>query len=554
LGGSPHELINFGVVVTGMTANAPISSAFANPTGLLLNTQYWIGFMTDATIPFVKANDTDTLGVVSSNTFANGPPAIINNLATNAPSLQVYGNVTTSSVLESRSYVYTYVTEYDEESPPSPAAVLLGWSNATWTVSLFQPPPDQMGVTRNIKTTRIYRSVTAQTGATTYFFVAEVPVEQATYVDTISDDVLATKNQLSTQLFFPPPENLQGFSSMPNGIFVGFVGNELWFSEPYFPHAWPPSYVITTEHPIVGVGVTGGSVVAATAGKPYVATGVNPANMSLIKTDYVEPCTSRGSVLGDSNGVYYTSPNGLILVTQYGQVQNLTESWITREKWQQLTPQKNLRACFLVSCYFAFGFVDDAGDTSEARRGFTIELNSADSQSFTIWPQPGGHRLGFQLLTQPDAYDIQNLVVDPWTGQAMLLQNNQQYYYNFADPEPVMVPYKWRSKMYQQKARNNFEVMRISFLIPPGTPDPPADRQVLPTDDAAWNTLGATQYGIVRVYADDQLVTAREIRNSSELLRILSGFKCNNWQWEFEGRVTIQNVKLGTSVKELAKL
>ena len=160
LNGSPHSLINVGQPVTGLTAGSPIASAFLNPTGLLMNVKYWIGFMTDTACPFQKANDTGFTGVTSLNTFSNGPPGVINNLATHFPELQVWGDLTTSSVIEARSYVYTYVSAYDEESAPSPATLGTGWANGTWTIHLFQPPPDQIGITRNLTLTRLYRSVT----------------------------------------------------------------------------------------------------------------------------------------------------------------------------------------------------------------------------------------------------------------------------------------------------------------------------------------------------------------------------------------------------------
>ena len=108
------------------------------------------------------------------------------------------------------------------------------------------------------------------------------------------------------------------------------------------------------------------------------------------------PCLSRGSILSSDFGVMYMSPNGLIQVTNTGTSTNTTEPWITRERWQQLTPQKYGRAIPLVGCYFCFG-TEFNGDNSVAQEGFTIQL-MMDSSSFTIWPQPGGHRVGFMLL------------------------------------------------------------------------------------------------------------------------------------------------------------
>ena len=553
LNGTPHELINVGVVTTGVTTGVQAASAFQNPTGLLMNVQYWIGIMMDSAIAIQFADDTGAKGVVGLNTFGNGPPSIINSLSTGYPDLQVWGNATSQSVQEARSYVYTYLTEYDEESPPSPPTVLTGWSNGTWTISLFQPPPDQIGVTRNIKKIRLYRSITAQAGATTYFHVADMDVTTATYLDTIGDDVIVTNFQLQSQLWTPPPENLQGIISMPNGMAVGWRDNEIWFCEPYRPHAWPASYVLTTEYPIVGLGVTGYSVVACTSGAPYVATGTAPGSMSATKVQQSEPCHSRGSIIGTNDGVYYTSPNGLILVTQYGSVQNTSELWITREKWQKLTPLKNIRAVFLVSSYYAMGTIR-SGDNSVAQQGFTIELNAADAQSFTIWPQPGGHRLGFQMLNGPNGIDVDNVRIDPWSSVCIVIQGGAVYYFDFTDQAPVMQTYKWRSKLFQQKSKKNFEAMRIWFTIPPGTPALNATRMENDTSDPIWNSLPADRYGIVRVYtANNQLITTREIRVPQEILRVASGFKHETWQWEIEARVPISNIQIGTSVKALAK-
>jgi hypothetical protein len=556
LNGTPHTLLNTGTITTGVTAGTPAASAFVNPTGLLMNVQYWLGIMMDTAIAIQSADDTSSTGVVSLNTFSNGPPPIINSLSTGYGALQVWGDLTSSSVQEARSYVYTYVTAYGEESPPSPATLLTGWSNGTWTISFFTPPPDQLGITRNITSIRLYRTVTATGGSTTYFQVTpaggDLPVTQATYSDIILDSVIVANAQLASQLWSPPPEDLQGIMAMPNGMAVGFRANEIWFCEPYRPHAWPSSYTLTTEYAIVGLGVAGNSVVACTGGAPYVATGTSPGSMSGMKIQTSEPCISRGSIIGNNDGVYYASPNGLILVTQYGAVTNTSELWITREKWQQLTPQKNLRSVFFVSSYFALGTVRN-GDNSVAQQGFTIELNAADAQSFSIWPQPGGHRLGFNQLTAPNGFDVTNVRLDPWSSVCLVMQNHAVYYYDFTDPAPVMQTYKWRSKLFQQKSKKNFAAMRIWFSVPPGTPAQNTTRNEAPFTDASWSALQAGQYGIVRVFAGGNLVTVREIRRTQELLRIVSGFKHETWQFEFEARVPIANIQVGTSVKALAK-
>lgn len=554
--GAPGTLINASVIVTGAAAGDDLTLAFQNPSGLLANVPYWIGYMSDTSVEVYRANDTGTSAVYANNTFSGGPPLFVNGPVTGQPELHLVGNGTSDALLEARSYVYTYLTEYGEESAPSPATVLTGWSNGTWTLGLFTPPPDQMGVTRNITETRIYRTITSLSGSTTYYFVAVQDVTLETYVDNASDDDIVANFLLQSQLWVPPPESLLGIVSLPNGVFAGWKDNEIWFSEPYRPHAWPPSYVLTTEYPIVGLGVAGSAVVACTSGAPYIAIGSSPGTMAATKVANSEPCHSRGSIVGNNDGVYYCSPNGLILVKQDGTVQNTSELWITREKWRDLTPQENLRAVFLASSYFAMGCVRN-GDNSVAQQGFTIELNAADAQSFTVWPQPGGHRIGFSKLNGPNGFDVDNVRIDQWSGTGLVMQEGAVYYFDFSDEASVMQTYVWKSKLFQQKSKKNFEAMRIWFSIPEGTPALNATRLEADTDDAVWDSLPADRYGFIRVYAGplaENLVTVREIRVPQEILRILAGFKYETWQFEIEARVPISNIQVGTSVKALANL
>lgn len=492
------------------------------------------------------------------------------------PDIQMWGDLTTSSVIEGRAYVYTWVTEYDEESAPSPATVVNGWSNGIWSVMTWSPTASDMGVDRNIDTIRLYRTVPSTTGSTVFYWVCDINIatntisNQANTVssiapgsvvisgpgtvnDTLGDDVVALNNQLESTTWFPPPESLEGLYSMPNGMMVGFRGNEIWFCEPYRPHAWPPGYVVTTEFPIVGLGVSGLSVVAATTGTPYVMIGTSPSAMSSLKLPNQEPCISRGSVMGTASGVYYASQKGLIQVNPSGAAVNTTELWITREKWAELTPLKNVRAVLQSSCYFAFGTVNGT-DNSVAQEGYTIELNIGDAQSFTIWPQPGGHRVGFGQLTAPNELDVVNIYNDPWTGITCLIQDGNVNYYDFTDAglaPPKIQPYTWKSKIYQQKAKDDFSAMRVFFTVPPGTPPQNETRNTAAFADASWNTLDLGQYGIIYVYADGNLITVREIVSNGELLRIASGQKFEQWQWEVQARVIISNIQVATTVKEL---
>ena len=407
--------------------------------------------------------------------FANGAPFNVPTVSasglTSNPS--IWATLQTSDVQEARAYVYTWVSAYQEESAPSPFAIGNGFTDATWQIQVSPPPVSDMGTTRNLAFTRIYRTVTGASGSTVFFWVADIPITQTGYLDTQTDAVIATHIQLPSTTYFPPPANLQGLMNLPNGMVVGFIGNQIWFCAPFLPHAWPPGNVFNTDYPIVGLGFTNGALVACTKATSFVLTGTNPNTMSITKCQPADPCLSRGSILSTDLGVFYMSPNGLIQVTNLSQSTNVTELWITREKWAALTPQSYGRAVPISGCYYCYGTTSGPlvlpTDVSQAQTGFALELNQ-DNTSFTIWPQPGGHRVGFTRLSAPNGFNVDNIEIDPWTGIAMVIQNGQVYYFDFTDPAPTMQPYSYTSKVYQQNTKKSYSAMRMFFTTPPNTP------------------------------------------------------------------------------------
>lgn len=440
-----------------------------------------------------------------------------------------------------RSYVYTYVTEYGEEGPPSDFTLQNGFTDDTWTIDVTAPAANDMGVDRNITAIRIYRTVTGATGSASFFLVAELDTLTLTYDDTLSDATVALNVELPSTTWEGPPSDLQGIVQAPNGMLVGFRTNEVWFCEPFRPHAWPSIYTISTEFPIVGLGVVGQSIVACTKGYPVILQGNNPNTVTDTAIRISEPCTCRGGILSSLDGVYYPSANGLIKVTPFGQVENVTLNWITREEWADLVPLRGGRAIRVGPAYVTFGsvFVDpdtDADNGTESLYGASIDLTTT---------APAAPRFG--ELSAPDDISIYNAWLDFWTATPLIIQDGKVWYYDFADTDPEYLPFLWRSKIFQDVSKRNYEAMRIWFDVPDSTPAQNGTRNTDPTQ-----TLADDQYGIVRVYADGVLRTTRELRTSGELLRIASGFKTEFWQWEFEGRVKIIGAQVAHTVKELS--
>jgi hypothetical protein len=326
-------------------------------------------------------------------------------------------------------------------------------------------------------------------------------------------------------------------------MIAGWRGSEIWFCEPFRPHAWPAAYAITAEYPIVGLGVINQTLVVLTAGYPMIATGINPSVMSLSKLGAFEPCASRGSIVSTPEGVYYASPNGLVMIAN-GVATIVTQGLIMKDEWNRLSNVSTMRGTRLAGAYFSFG---------TARPGFTqvdtwdqgfVQLADFTGAYNGIIVDPTNARVAFNVLTS--ATPMTNVFNDPWSGETVLIRDSKVYRLNIADETGPRQAYIWRSKIFQPNDKKNYQALRVYFDIPPWAPVLNPVRNTNPIQ-----TLQPDQYGLVRVYADGALVMTRELRVSSELMRIPSGFKADFWQIEFEAVVKIQSVQMATSDKAL---
>lgn len=447
-------------------------------------------------------------------------------------------------IQETRAYVYTWVSAYGEEGPPSPPTVYTGWSEDPWVIKLTSPD-GSVTTGRNITKARIYRTVTAAGGETTYFLVTELDLATTTFTDDITNDVVVDNAILESTFWAPPPDDLKGMISLPNGIVAGWTGNEVWFCEPYRPHAWPAPYSVSVEFPIVGLGVIGQTLIVCTSGSPYAISGVNPANMAVSRIAVYEPCLSRGSIVSTPTGVAYASPNGLAVAVP-GQVQVVTRNVISKDLW--LDPQDflnvpTLRASILNGAYYCWGsvavgcFEQTAFDNDSFLQGdFTGAYNGAIIDV-------GNPRVSWNNLRS--VAPMYNCYTDTWTGEVMTIRDGQVWWLDLGKTR-THGAYRYRTKIFEMPNKRNLEAMRIWFDTFPDTPE------LNPVRNTSQNqTLAPDQYGLVRVYAEGRLVLTREIRIDGEFMRLPSGFKAQFWQIEFEARVRITQIELATAAKEL---
>lgn len=252
--------------------------------------------------------------------------------------LEVQSSGTTVAVLnEATSYVFTYVDDFGQESAPSPAsATVLRPNGVTVTVSSPADLPSSFGSDYTILTKRIYRAATGN-GGTVFRFVAEIPLAQQDYDDTLTDAELG--EVLPSTLWSLPPADMEGILALPNGVMAGFSRNQLCLSAQNYPHAWPVEYRLNTDTDIVGIGNIDTTVVIGTESFVYVASGNDPAVYSMSKFEVPYACASKRSFAYLTGiGVVFAGPAGLMAVGGPGQVRNLTDTVFTIDQWKALNP------------------------------------------------------------------------------------------------------------------------------------------------------------------------------------------------------------------------
>lgn len=273
-----------------------------------------------------------------------------------------------ASQSEARTYVYTFVTAYGEEGPPSSAsAVVTVDPSSTTTISL---PSTSAGGSYNLGTKRIYRSSTVGTSAQ-FQFVAEVAVATTSYADSVLQAELG--EVLPSTDWVAPPSGMKGLKLLANGAAIGFKDNTAYLSEPNLPHAWPHQYPV--EETIVGIGVFRQSAVLLTNGRPYLLNGVDPSAMSAERMELPQACLSKRSIVDTGDGVIYASPDGLVAIGSGG-INVLTKNLFTREQWQAYNPASMVAAVYENRYHAAY-------QTTAGARGWLTFDFSGQGATFT---------------------------------------------------------------------------------------------------------------------------------------------------------------------------
>jgi hypothetical protein len=505
------------------------------------------GVITDDAIQFSNINV-----ITAGTTVISVTPTTV---TLSAPALHggvLTGDVITfNTVAETRAYLYTYVSSFNEEGAPSPATVLSGNPTGTWAITVYSPSNVQ-SANKSLAYVNIYRSVTDSSGSSTFFQVAEkLPITSPSapilFEDSLTDGQIANNLILATTVNTGPPIGLDNVVWMANGILAGSANErEIWFSTAFQPWAWPATFALTVDFPVVGMSAIGSMLNILTEGQPFIAAGTTPDTMTIGKITANEPCVSRGSIFPAGEGVYYASPNGLILLNTNGTI-NTTQFAMEREFWQSLSPEQWASGRLGLS-YTAF--IKGSMDTDDPN-GLVLDHLEKNVPCSLL-----------QVLIE-SGETLENLYWDMTSGQLFMIHGGiagagvrwwmpPATTTEYAPPYGQLYPWIWKSKKFRLPIPGQFKAFKINFSVPPEitiTPPTPASRN----NDQSQIFNPLTQYLIVRVYADGREVVVREVIQDNEILKIPDGFKATYWEWQFEGQVNMYLFKASSSVKELKK-
>ncbi len=392
-----------------------------------------------------------------------------------------------AQIPETRLYVYTYVTEYGEEGPPSPPSELIEvYPGASVTLEAMLGNPNSSQY--NITSKRIYRSSTG-TNLTTLQFVAEIDAAEPAYTDVLPGSELG--EVIQSTYYFQPPETCRGMRLMANGIMVMFDDKTIYPSDPYLPHAYDPNNLLTTENEIVGLGVFGQSLAVLTISYPYVLTGTHPNSLSLTRLPVPQACCSKQSIVSTGDGVLYASPDGLILISDTG-VRNLTEMILNRDQWQAYNPY-TMHAYVYNNYVFVF---HDTGCILFNFSGAAAVMAEIDETAVA----------GFYDAIQDALFYSKTDGIYKWNAGEL-------------------VPYTWRSKIFQVIRPHNF----------------------------GWAQVEADSYPVTfRVYngmSPDPLYSYSV--PSREPFRLPANSVHRDWYVQLEGTATVFQVQIADSQEEL---
>lgn len=281
---------------------------------------------------------------------------------------------------------------------------------------------------------------TTVTAGTLYHDVSESLDDDARYWGdanyNFTDDFLVSNLStiIPSEEYDPPPENMKGLLTAHNNILVGFFGNQLCFSFPDTPHAWPEKYRLTFDADIVGIAAVAGYILVLTEEYPYQVSGNDPATMVSARIDTLYPCYSKQSIVNMGYGVVWATHGGLASYSPTTGIDLITKFVHDWDTWNEALDPKTIVGHFYDGKYFG----------SHSAKSFIFERDD----------KVGGFFVQIQ-------YRFSAAYSDPKTGTMYYTEGSDGEIYEWDNDGEILSPLEWKSKTIVTKDYLNLGAFRI---------------------------------------------------------------------------------------------
>ena len=370
----------------------------------------------------------------------------------------------------------------------------------------------------------------ASTG-TLYYDVSEDPPDDPArywgdggYSFTDDFNYRSLLNTLASNDYDPPPAGLQGLVVFRNNIFAGFIGNDLYFSEPGTYHAWPTKFKRSFEANIVGLAAIAGDLLVLTDGYPYILSGNDPAVLSQARLSSRYPCTSRRSIVETSFGVVWATHDGLAVFAPSVAGQLLTRRVHASDTWNTALDPATLVGVMYKDTYIASHSTASIVFENEEKVGPSFVDN--DFAFTAAW---------YDSLTN-NLYVVSGISGDVYQWD------------DLTQPNTVMT---WKSKTFVTKEYTNIGAARVVADYSGEPPSPFWEQTDLDWQDAdiLWDAVDPITF---RLYVDKTLKFTTTLSDSN-IFRLPSGYRSDTFEIGFDSSVRVRAVHLGETPTSLRR-
>jgi hypothetical protein len=247
-------------------------------------------------------------------------------------------------------------------------------------------------------------------------------------------NVSSLETIIPSEEYDPPPDNMQGLITSHNNILVGFFGNQLCFSFPNTPHAWPEKYRITFDSEIVAIESVAGYVIVLTEDYPHQVSGNDPATMVSARIDTPYPCLSKQSVVNMGYGVVWSTHGGLATWSPNTSIDLITKFVHDWDTWSEALDPSTVVGHFYNGKYFG----------SHSTRSFIFERDD----------KVGGFFVQIQ-------YQFSAAYTDSETGTMYYTHGDDGEIYEWDNTGEILSPMEWKSKTIVTKDYLNLGAFRV---------------------------------------------------------------------------------------------